>query len=163
MNKTFIFAAALLGCLALGAEGKAQQTADDAAKVRQLVEQQRYRFVAHDAQPMKGRLILLSWEYDLRVSTDTISAYLPYYGRAYTAPVDPLNIGIKFSSLSFDYSAKPAQNKGWDIRIQTKDTPTHYDLRLYVSTSGSAMLVVYDPNRQSITFHGEVLEQKQEE
>jgi hypothetical protein len=158
MKKQIIFAT-LLGCLALGTESQAAQpNADDAAKVRQLVEQQRFRFVAHDAQPMNGRQITLSWDYDLCVSADTIAANLPYYGRAYTAPADPLNTGIKFTSRDFDCSVKPALNKGWDIRIQTKDTQTHYDLRLFVSTSGSGMLVVYDVNRQSITFHGEVIE-----
>ena len=44
------------------------------------------------------RSIYLSPYYYLKVSKDTVVAYLPYFGRAYTAPADPTEGGIKFTS-----------------------------------------------------------------
>lgn len=143
-------------------KSKKQRREEQAAKIEKLVESQNYVFIAQRALPMSGRSIDLTSSYDLRVSPEEISAYLPFFGRAYVAPMNPTEGGIKFKSDNFDYSAEPAKKGGGrNVRIVPKDTQQRYELTLRITTSGSATLSVSDPSRQSISFNGYIDEQKE--
>ena len=127
------------------------------ARISALIDQQEFVFKADMAYPMGGRSKNLSSDYyDLRVSKDTVVAYLPYYGRAYSAPIDPSKGGIQFTSTNFDYSVVPAKKGGWNITIKTKDGGDAQQLFLSVSTSGYANLQVSSVSRQSISFSGRI-------
>ena len=57
---------------------------------QQIVESKNYIFKAESVNPQRGRFrYLTSAEYDLVVTSDTVIAYLPYFGRAYSAPINP--------------------------------------------------------------------------
>jgi hypothetical protein len=160
---TFMLLLFILGSTAsYGQEKKSkkQRREEQAAKIEQLVEAQDYVFIAQQTFPMSGKSINLTSGYDLQVNKEEISAYLPFFGRAYTAPMDPAQGGIKFKSNTFEYSVKPAKKEGWDIKIIPKDTQQRYELTLKITTSGSATLSVNDPSRQNISFNGYIDEQK---
>src|SRR5689334_12028310 len=57
-------------------------------------------FKAQSVFPSSGGIINLTSEYDLKLSRDSIIAYLPYYGRAYTATPGE-DGGIHFTSTKF--------------------------------------------------------------
>lgn len=77
-----------------------------ALAVKNMVEAQNYVFKANYVMPMRGVGRSLTSEYDLTVSKDTIAAFLPYFGRAYTAPYNPTEGGIKFTNTHFTYTSK---------------------------------------------------------
>jgi len=129
-------------------------------KVQKMVDAQDYKFVAQQALPMAGRSIILTSEYDVRVSKDSVNAYLPYYGRAYVAPTDPTEGGVKFISTQFDYQLEKAKRGGWVALITTNDTPRQFKITLHITTTGSATLSVNDPTRQTISFNGYIEERK---
>ena len=137
-------------------KSKQERRQEQAEKVQRMVEAQDYRFVAQRALPMSGRSVHLTSEYDMRVSSDTISAYLPYFGRAYVAPMNPAEGGIKFESKDFNYKLENAKKGGWIARITIKDAQRRVEMILNISTSGSANLSVNDDTRQSISFNGYV-------
>jgi len=139
---------------------KKERRLKQAEKVQKMVELQDYKFVAQRALPMSGRTVHLTSVYDVRVSNDTISAYLPYYGRAYVAPVDPSEGGIKFESKVFDYRIENAKKGGWVAYFTIKDARRRIDMVLKISTSGSAVLSVNDDTRQAISFDGYIEERK---
>ena len=124
--------------------------------VNALVEAQRFEFVAASANPMRGRSVFLSQGYTLYVSKDTIEADLPYYGRAYQAPMNPNDAGIKFTSTDFTYTLKDRKKKGWDIFIKTNDATLPTQLNLSIFADGSASLRVTSMDRQSISFYGHI-------
>lgn len=126
--------------------------------VKNMVESGQYIFVAEYAMPMAGRTIALTSEYDLTVSRDSLIAYLPYYGRAYQAPLDPAQGGIKFTSVKFDYKTTKAKKGGWDISMATKDQSDNNRLFLYIAANGRATLQVSATFRQPITFTGYIKE-----
>ena len=128
------------------------------ADVKNMVESGQYIFVAQYAFPMSGRTVTLTSEYDLTVSKDTIIAYLPYYGKAYQAPIDPSEGGIKFTSVKFDYRTIKSKKDGWDISMTAKDQSDNSQLSLHISTNGRATLQVSDIFRQPITFTGYIKE-----
>jgi len=98
----------------------------------------------------------LTSEYDLRVSKDTVISHLPYFGRAYTAPMDPTKGGIQFTSTNFEYKETKRKKGGWDILIKPHDTQDASQLLLNITEAGYASLQVIGNNRQPISFSGYV-------
>ena len=149
----------VLALCILPANTKAQDTKKDkeAAKtaiIKNLVDSQNYVFIAQSAMPMSGNVRQLTPDYDLKVSKSAVVCYLPYFGRAYSAPIDPTKGGIQFSSKDFEYTSTPRKKGGWDILIKPKDYRDVQQMSLSVSSGGYATLQVLSTNRQSISFSG---------
>src|SRR6266487_6699890 len=66
-----------------------QNTASKEATIKNIVDAKNFVFVAQTVSPMSGRTRQLTSYYDLEVLKDTIVSTLPYFGRAYTAPINP--------------------------------------------------------------------------
>jgi hypothetical protein len=122
--------------------------------IRNLLESKRYVFKAQFVLPMRGGSRQLTTEYDMKVSKDTIEATLPYFGRAYTAPIDPGKGGIRFTSTDFKYEVEERKKGGWNILIYPKDTRDARQLILNVSENGGASLRVISNNLEPISYNG---------
>lgn len=123
------------------------------AAIGQKVESGNFSFIPQRAIPTNGRSVNIS-SFEFKVSSDTIQSYLPYYGRAYSAPMFPDDNGIKFVSTDFDYNISP-KNKGmWTININTNDTRRKYAMTLNVGETGYTTLTVNTSDRQPISFYG---------
>lgn len=131
-------------------------TEERKAQIENNISSMNYTFVPRTALPMGGQSINLTYSFSLKVSKDTIDAYLPYFGRAYTAPIDPSQGGIKFVSTDFEYKISEKKKGMWNVDIVTKDTREKTVMNLSISETGGATLSVNDNNRQSITFYGEL-------
>lgn len=113
-----------------------------------------------DAQyvsPMRGRQIFLNDNYDLRVKGDSAFAYLPYYGVAFVAPVNPTEGGIKFAEPMENYTVTPKKkNNGWDISFNVRHNEYYYTITLNIFDNGSTSFVVRSMQRDPITFSGSI-------
>ncbi|SFD90551.1 protein of unknown function [Chitinophaga sp. CF118] len=153
----------LITLILLSSSGLHAQKKDDLKKeaIEQMVTSHNYVFKAQTVLPtgaVPNRQ--LTAEYDLQVSPDTIICYLPYFGRAYTAPMDPTKGGIKFTSTKFDYKETQRKKGGWDILIKPHDTQDASQLSLSISSTGYASLQVISNNRQPISFSGYIDKKK---
>ncbi|MCD7971438.1 MAG: DUF4251 domain-containing protein [Candidatus Azobacteroides sp.] len=128
-----------------------QDTAKTQA-VAQMVDAQEYIFIAETALPLGGKSIYLTSTYSLQVKNDSLQAYLPYFGRAYVAPINPAQGGIQFDSENFTYNSKKKKD-GWLIELETKDQQRNYKMLLDISSSGYAHLSVNSYDRQTISFN----------
>jgi hypothetical protein len=126
------------------------KTKADTIKTR--IENKSFTFIAQFALPMKGRLISLSSSFDVRVSGDTVTAYLPYYGEVHSASVGS-DGEIKFTSVHNKYSVTPKKN-GWNLFIKPDDIRYSIELYFDISKSGNVMLRVNDYRRDPISFKG---------
>jgi hypothetical protein len=136
-------------------QSKAQKDSIKMARISLLVDTVYYRFKAEMALPLGGHNRYLTGDnYDLEVSKDTIVAYLPYFGRAYSAPIDPSQGGIRFTSTNFTYTTSPRRKGGWDVSMKFKDAKDVQQMMLTVTQDGYATLQVTSVNRQSISFNG---------
>jgi len=129
---------------------------EQSEKVQRLVDAQDYKFVAQQALPMSWRSINLTSDFFLSVSNDTITAHLPFFGRAFTAPVNPAEGGIRFESTDFSYRLENARRGGWIAHITINDTRQRIEMVLDITTSGSAGLSVNEATRQNISFRGHI-------
>lgn len=165
-NLIFIF-------LALFAFSANAQT--DKATTTKIVEEKNYTFVATSAMPLNntdinnilsrmpgntggGNINLSGSSYDVRITPDSIIAYLPYYGRAYTAPLNRDDNGFKFTSKDFAYTSKKRKKGGWEVLMNTKDTKDSPRLTLTISENGYGSLIITSNNKQSITYNGYLAE-----
>ncbi|TZF84486.1 DUF4251 domain-containing protein [Pedobacter sp. BS3] len=143
----------MLSCFSVQAQKKDKQVA-----VKNMIDKRNYNFIAQTAIPTSGRTWNLTTEYTLTVTKDSIMCYLPYFGRAYVAPMDPTKGGIEFKSKKFDYKSVKGRKGGWDITITPNDTEDVRQLQLSISDDGYASLNVNSNNRQAISFNGYIEE-----
>ena len=130
----------------------------DAAAVKNMVDAKNFVFKAQYVNPQSGRSIPVTSEYDLVVSSGQVVSFLPYFGRAYSVPINSEG-GIKFTSTSFDYTIKSKKNK-WEVRIRPKDVTEVQDMYLTIFENGRASLRVINTNRQNISYDGYIVEGK---
>lgn len=156
--KNIVIAGLVALAISLPGLTSAQSKSDEKkAALTNLINNQSYVFTAQSsipAGPSPDRQ--LNGQYDLTVTKDSVISYLPYFGRAYMAPVDPTKGGIQFTSTKFEYKVTAKKKGGWTIVIKPGDTQEASQLILNVSTGGYASLQVLGNNRQPITFNGVV-------
>jgi mannitol-1-phosphate/altronate dehydrogenase len=130
--------------------------------IQNMVTAQHYAFKAQNAQPLAGANRQLTTEYDVKVTKSDITSFLPYFGRAYSAPINSQGGGIQFSSKSFEYTLTDRKKGGWDVLIKPKDAPEVQQLSLGITEEGYATLQVISTNRQPISFTGYLVEIKEQ-
>ena len=154
IKSIILFSAVMFGYfLTAGAQTKTPE------QVKQLLESRNYIFKAEMMNPQGSISRPLTPEYDLTISRDTVVSFLPYFGRAYSAPINLTEGGIKFTSTKFDYNLK-AKGKKWEATIRPKDTHDVQQIYLEVFDNGYAILQVISNNRQAISFNGYIEENK---
>lgn len=163
MMKKNRFSGVLLCCfiaLILPACGTSRSIAEKAQlthEIEQAVKLSDFTFKATYAYPTGYRSVYLTPYYEVKISPDTVKAYLPYYGRAYRAPIDPREGGFNFNSTEFTYqSASGKRKESWtaDVTILDLDRPVTFHFEIW--GNGTASLHVNDFNRQTISFQGVV-------
>ncbi|HEY8784663.1 MAG TPA: DUF4251 domain-containing protein [Mucilaginibacter sp.] len=166
LMKLFLMFAVILGGLnmAHAQNSKKEKQAANTAAIKKMMIVHNYVFKADYAYPLRGGQKILNYDYDLRVSKDSIIAFLPYYGVAHLAPnPGETEGGIKFTSTNFIYEVKQNKNGTWDIFIKPKDNNITdwrdvQQLRLSISPKGYANLQVISSNRDPISFSGYIAE-----
>lgn len=157
----FLFTIIFISNNSFAQKTKAQKKQDKIAAVKNMVENKNYIFMAQRANPLGWATINLNYDYNVKITKDSIDSYLPYYGRAYVAPMnptDPKQTGIQFISKNFDYQSSISKNKGWNITIVPHDSREIRSLFFYISESGYATVSVTSTNRQQISFDGYITE-----
>lgn len=142
----------------IGITGMCAAQEDDRIPVSEMVDTKNLIFKAQWVSPSGGRIINMTGNYDLTIRPDSVIAFLPYFGRAYSAPIDPTQGGIKFTSAKFDYKTTKRKKNRWEISIRPRDITDNYQLFLTVYDNGKASLRVSSVNRQPIAFEGYVTE-----
>jgi hypothetical protein len=130
----------------------------NAVAVKTLIDSGNYVFHAQSAISMSGRVRQLESDYMVTVTKGKITVDLPYFGEAYSAPMDPTESGIQASSTVFDYSVKPRKKDGWNVIIKPKDDKRVQQIALTISSEGYIAASVVSRNRQPITFNGVISE-----
>ena len=138
-------------------EDRQSKEAAKEAKVKKTVDSGRFQLVMNQAHPMSGRMITLTSEYTLDLSGDSAISYLPYYGRAYSAPMNSAEGGIKFSEPVKEKKVVfNEKNKSYTISFKVKGKEDTYQFFITLWLSGYSSVSVTCNNRQPIDFSGEI-------
>ena len=156
-----LFFMALLGNVQTAwTQTRQEKKAAKALEIKNLIDSQAYVFYAESVTPMSGRNRHLTSDYTVDITKEKVVSDLPYFGRAYSAPIGSSEGGIKFTSTNFEYAIKDRKKGGWNITIKPKDVQEVQSFNLSVFDNGSATLQVGSTNRQSISFSGEIRQRK---
>lgn len=147
----------VLALIVVSCSAPSEVQSTGSSDVKTLLEGKHYVFQAQMAQPSRGTSRQLTSGYDLRVSGDTLIAQLPYFGRAYQAPVDLRGGGIDINTTDYSYSIAPKRKGRWNITFDPKGKGDVRSMNLSVSEDGYASLQVLSNNREPITFTGIVV------
>lgn len=176
MNVMKSFATFML--LALAFTAKAQT---DKATTAKIVEDKNFIFVATSALPLNvtdinnvlsrmpgnanagGNINLTGSSYDVQITADSVMAFLPYYGRSFSAPMDRNDTGFKFTTKKYTYESKKTKKGGWNITINSKDVKDNVRMNFSITPNGYATLSMSSNNKQSITYNGYISEVKAKE
>lgn len=121
--------------------------------VKNMIDAHKFTFVAESVSPNRGRFRMLTSRYDVKISSDSLVSYLPYFGRAYTAPIDPSKGGIQFTSTDFSYDVTNNNSDKWNLSIKPKSGDVR-QLNFTIFANGSASLNVTSNSREPISFNG---------
>ena len=161
-----ICALLIAGGVTQGAHAQATKADKKVAKIAEiatLINTKNFVFMANYANPTRGmQSRALTSEYDLTLSGDTLTAYLPYFGRAYLADYySATEGGIKFTTTDFTYKVTKGKKGNFEILINfskssLSDPRAVKTMRLDVTPDGYASLQVISLNRDPISFEGEI-------
>lgn len=119
-----------------------------------LIANRSFVFEANTMIPASGRTKQLTTSYSIIINNDSIVSDLPYFGRAYSAPIGTADVGLSFTSTNFEYTVSQNKKSGWDISIKLKDQQDVKQLWFTVFDNGTATLNVNSNNREAISFTG---------
>jgi hypothetical protein len=153
--KFFLFSF-VFGTLFISCRSSRIATKPNVEEISNMINTRRFSFVAERVNPMRGSSRILTDNYDVIVKPDTVVCYLPYFGRAYQAPIDPSKGGLDFKSYSFSYNVTLNNKDEWQVYINPKDHPDVQQLYFQVFGNGTATLNVVNTNRDPISFYGHI-------
>jgi hypothetical protein len=123
------------------------------AKVENSIQSKRYEISVNYVNPMTGKPRNLTPDYSIRISDDSTYVYLPYFGRAYSAPMNGEG-GIRIANLMNNYKVDNNKGKNYSIGFTAKGTDDTYRFSITVWTNGRASVLVTCNNRQAISYNG---------
>jgi len=127
-----------------------------AAKVESKIRSGVYEITVNRVNPMSGMSRYLTSTYSVRISGDSAYVYLPYFGRAYSAPMNGEG-GIKASTTMDNYQVDYKNGKSYFINFQVKGTNDTYWLSISLWQNGKASVNVTCNNLQPISYRGELI------
>ena len=134
-----------------------KSTPETISNVTKQVEGKDYAIDVRMANPLRGRAIPLTYSYELRVKGDSAYAYLPYFGVAQWATYGDTDGGVKFAEPMKDYSITPNKKQdGWDISFKVDAREHSYEIFLNIFNNGTSSFTVNSPDRDVISFNGEL-------
>ncbi|QES90068.1 DUF4251 domain-containing protein [Rhizosphaericola mali] len=131
--------------------------------ITKMILDTNFVFHARNANPMAGGNVILNYNYTLTVKSDSIIGWLPYFGRSFSAPLNPSDGGVKFTTTRYKYDIQPNKKKSmYQIHIVPKDLgmfATVNDVQqiwMNVGTSGYATVQIVSNTRTPISYTGTI-------
>lgn len=136
-------------------EEKAARKAALEQQVCNLVESGTFAISFDRANPARGMSRTLSPDYEMKFENNRVTTYLPYFGRAHTAPMDPTKLAIELSDQEVVIKKEKDPKKGYSLTFsattQTNENITFY---LKITYSGMVSLSINSSTREPISYLG---------
>jgi hypothetical protein len=132
-------------------------------KVKEIIESRNFIFNAERAFPTGMRSIdLISNPGTIAVKNDSVTADLPFFGRSYSSNYSG-DAGMKFEGKIEDEKIE-TNDKKYKVTysFSVSDSNDSYDVSIVVSSPESASVNINSRNKASISYSGELKENKKE-
>lgn len=136
-------------------ERRAERQEKKMEEVQKIIEEKNYKFNATHAMPIGGGSIYLNYSYDVQVTGDTVSSYLPFFGVAYHLEYGGRDSGFDFTLPVKNYEYEK-EEEGYLIQFDVKKDMDNISFTFHISRLGYATLNVISTNRQAISYYGRI-------
>jgi hypothetical protein len=131
-------------------------TSTETSDVGKLLESKEYVFIAQTAYPARGSSVSLAGgNYELKVILDSVSVYLPFYGRANDISAGRTGGPIELNTKEFSYKLEKKKSR-WEVTFTPTNQSAVRQMNLSVSDNGFADLQVVSTNKDNMNYHGNV-------
>lgn len=162
-NTLFIILLIIASCLATAQNSgkktrkqlKVEKEAAQIEVTKNLVKSKNFIFKVININPMRGKTINVTSEYEVKIKNDSIFSYLPFFGRAYSVDYGTRNSPMMFELPINEFSSEESK-KGFMIKAEVKNKTDVLNYTFQVSKTGSTTLIVNSVNRQSISYYGKL-------
>ncbi|MFA5301367.1 MAG: DUF4251 domain-containing protein [Bacteroidales bacterium] len=136
-------------------EEKAARKAAQEQQVCDLVDSGSFAISFDRANPTRGMSRTLSPDYEMKFENNRVTTYLPYFGTAHTAPMDPTKLAIELTDQEIDVKTEKDPKKGYSVTFSAK-TQTNENITFYlkITYSGMATLSINSSTREPISYLG---------
>ena len=149
---SFTLAIILLGCSVSSSTSERRAAGLD--KMESLIKSGNYEFTLRSASPSGGNTIQITSFYSMKAVDGKYQAYLPYFGRAYSAGYGE-NGGIEFNSDPQNLEITRNEKKRTVTAAFTiKSEKDRFKVSLVINASGYGHLLISSEKRQSISYYG---------
>ncbi|MDD2305334.1 MAG: DUF4251 domain-containing protein [Prolixibacteraceae bacterium] len=154
---TVVIVTLFLALTGFSQNDKKELKARQRLEMAQLIQSGHFKFVARSANSNLGNFNNLSSNYDLTFDSLRVKAYLPYYGRAYSAPYGGGSGGVKFDLIAKKIDRTYNERKKmFVISTELEDSDESYAIFLNTGLDGYADLKIIFRNRQWINYNGTI-------
>ncbi len=140
-----------------------------AANIESLLKTKQFTFVAERANPTNldvvnvmnsipgsssSRMLNLDPGYTIEIKAEELNVTLPYFGRMYSANMDPSQNSYRFTTKDYTIDNADGKKGSSVYTIVANDNQKIRTIRLEVFTNGKAYASVDSNDRQSISYDG---------
>jgi hypothetical protein len=123
--------------------------------MEKIASDKNFVFKAQTAYPSRSAAIQLTPGFDLQVISDSVSAYLPFYGRAYTVPISNTGGGVRIESKWSQYNVT-RKKKSVEISITPKKGDDIREINMVLFENGYARVYITSNSREPISYSGTI-------
>lgn len=163
--KTSKFLFATLFCFILGSataqekslKAHSNKETIDNGRIAVLLNSKTFEFMANTVYPSSGApKNLVGSDYSVTFSPEMINSHMPFYGRAYAGMTMGRDKGMRFKGKPETFIVEN-NAKGYEVHTIVKDENDSFSISISVSESGYATLTISSNNRETISYHGEIV------
>lgn len=134
-----------------------QSKADKYAWIDQQINSGKFKIEVDQAHPLSGSVINLTSIYTLEVRNDSVLSWLPYFGRAYVAPMDPTKSALQFSILYTNYKKVYSLKRGYTITFNARTSEDNFRFLVEIGSEGYSSIGVTSDKKSYIRFTGQMV------
>lgn len=137
-------------------EAKEKRKMEQFQQILDLVDAREYEFIGRKANPAKGRQVDLTTRANyLRISGDTATADMPYFGRAFSGGYSNSGGGIQFNGpMELIDRQQNDKKRRITLKFRVKGDSDTFTCTLAISSMESTSFTVISNTRQSINYSG---------
>lgn len=145
----------LASCSTADKVARDERRREKAGMVAESIESGRYRVGVRTAYPARGGAVQVTGDYGLEVSGDSVTVYLPYFGRGYTLPYGG-GKGLNFKALTTEYDVRKMKRGRTRVEFSTRNDEDIYRFTVDVFDNGQVSIDVQPQQRSRISYSGEL-------
>lgn len=145
----------LASCATADKVARDERRREKAGMVAESIESGRYRVGVRTAYPARGAAVQVTGDYGLEVSGDSVTVYLPYFGRGYTLPYGG-GKGLNFKALTTEYDVRKMKRGRTRVEFSTRNDEDTYRFTVDVFDNGQVSIDVQPQQRSRISYSGEL-------